>query len=319
MFENIWDKLAPPIAPSLYRTLRLDKNSHCDLLLGKNQQGKRCLVFNIPKDFYIDFTSIDKVHISLTYEKELSCLVLSLETSDFNDLFNDLAFSFNNALKCEISLDKATNLFIKTFMKWSVFFEQPIDRRLPKSSIIGLFGELFQLKKLLSAEGSLLSINEILLSWKGPYDEVHDFEFENSSLEVKTKLSSTGDIQISSEYQLERKENKKLSLVVFSIQENIINGAPISNLFLYIKDYISSKNGNLEILFSALAQLGLSQKSISQYDNWRYIVTESCEYDCEHSKFPRLVSSLLPTSIRNVKYSIYLNELEIFVIDKEVF
>ncbi|MEM5533453.1 PD-(D/E)XK motif protein [Pseudoalteromonas arctica] len=319
MFENIWDKLAPPSAPSLYRTLRFDKNSQLALLLGKNHHGKRCLIFNIPKDFYIDFNSIEKAHISLTYEKELSCLVLSLETSDFNDLFDDLAFSFNNALKCEVSLDKATNLFIKTFIKWSVFFEQPIENRLPKSSIIGLFGELFQLKKLLSAEISPLSINETLLSWKGPYDEVHDFEFENSSLEVKTKLSSSGYIQISSEYQLERKENKKLSLVVLNMQDNIINGEPISSLFLYIKGYITSKNGNLEILLSALSQLGLSQKSIFQYDNWRYIVTDSCEYDCEHSKFPRLVSSLLPTSIRNVKYSIYLNELEMFIIDKEVF
>ena len=319
MFEKTWDNLASPIAPSLYRTIRFDKDSQWALLLGKNHRGNRCVVFNISKDFYIDFTSIEKAHISLTYEKELSCLALSLENPDFNDLFNDLAFSFNNALKRESSLDKATKLFIKTFLKWSVFFELPVERTLSKSCIVGLFGELFKLKTLLTSKVHSSSINDTLLSWKGPYDEVHDFDFENSSLEVKTKLISSGDIQISSEYQLERKDNKKLSLVVFNVQENIISGEPISSLFLDIKSCILSNNGNIELFISALYQLGLNQKSILQYDNWRFIVIDSCEYDCEHIEFPRLVSSSLPTSIRNVKYSIYLNELEIFLIDKVVF
>lgn len=319
MFDNRWEQIVPPVSPSLYRSVRYDKDSNFGLLLAKNLQGSRCLIFDISEEFEIDFSTIRKTHIALTFEKDLSCLVLSLENSDFNDLFNDLTFSFNNAIKNEKSLDKATRVFINTFLKWNIFFEQSIERSLSKNSVIGLLGELFKLKRLLYSQVDPFSINDILLSWRGPYDEVHDFDFKNNSLEVKTKLISSGDIQISSEYQLERKDNKKLSLLVFNIEEDVINGVPISHLFLEIKNFITSQNGNVELFISALHQLGINHKSILQYDNWRFIIINSHEYDCENIDFPRLVSSSIPASIRSVKYSIYLNELEKFLIVKEVF
>lgn len=319
MFDNTWEQLASPTPPALYRSVRCDNDSYFGLLLAKNLKGNRCLIFNISDKFTIDFSAIRKNHISLTFEKGLSCLVLSLENSDFNDLFNDLAFSFNNAIKNEKSLDKATQIFIKIFLKWNVFFEKITERNLSKNVVLGLFGELFKLNKLLHSPMGIDSINDVLTSWRGPYDEVHDFDFKDSSLEVKTKTISSGAIQISSEFQLERKNNKKLSLLVLSIEEDVINGIPISHLFLEIKKFITSQNGNLELFISALHQLGINHKSILLYDNWRFIAINSCEYDCEHIDFPRLTSSSIPISIRDVKYSIYLNELEKFLIKKEVF
>ena len=57
---------------------------------------------------------------------------------------------------------------------------------------------------------SELIVDDILLSWRGPYDEGHDFVFEFRDYELKTIESSKNNVRISSEFQLESEKGKEL-------------------------------------------------------------------------------------------------------------
>ena len=317
MLNSAWEKLLPSDTPNFFRTIRIEKDCNLDLFLARSYNGNRCLLLPVSDQVNFDFVTLNKSHLSLTHEKELSYLVLILKDDEFFDIFNDLIFSFYNAIKREPSIDKAAKVFINTFVKWNVLFEKNLERKFSKTNLIGVFGELVYLKSLL--EMSPCSVNNTLLSWKGPYDEVHDFEFEGHSVEIKTKLASTSNIFISSEYQLERKDSKNLSLNVIDIEENLIKGISIFYIFNQIKNIITSNNGNLEVFLTALYQLKLNEKVLMKYDNWRFVPISNTSYECEHAEFPRLVSSGLNNSIRSVKYTLYLNELDNFIIKKELF
>ena len=72
--------------------------------------------------------------------------------------------------------DEYSDLFIKHFFKWSSFFLNKRNEGLTKDEVKGLIGELIYLKNLLL--DTTLNVDDVLLSWRGPYDDGHDFVFD---------------------------------------------------------------------------------------------------------------------------------------------
>ena len=318
MYQDQWESLKASINESGYRLLRISSECKLELFLAKDSLDHRCLLLVIPKSCNLNFKQIDKSHISLKFEEGFSYLTLKLLDSDFYDLFDDLIYSIYTAIKTESLIPTASSIFISTFIKWNVFFEKTQERELSKSQVIGIYGELIKLEQIIS-KCSPISINELLSSWRGPYGDTHDFEFKDQSIEVKTKLESSNTINIASEYQLERKDNLPLYLLLINMQEDHIKGSPLSKLYFDIKEIIVKHNGKLELLLTALNEICLNEQSVKLYDNWRFIPTESCLYNCEASDFPKLIPSTLNNSIKDVSYAIQLNELNSFVLKKDEF
>ncbi len=314
--ELKWNKLSEVGLKSGYKAIRIDSTCIPDLFIGRNSDKHRCLVLSLPIGHTVDFQSNTKENLSISFHKESNYIVLLLTESDYHDLFNDLVLSIYNRIRKEKNVDEYSKSFITLYYKWSFFFSDKKEEKLSRDIIKGLFGELLMLKLLIIKSGAT-EINDILSSWRGPYDQGHDFVLNNKDIEIKTKDDSKSNIRISSEYQLEKEIDKGLELAVISVELNTVKGQAIKELVLEIKNIISCMFGDITILMKALSQKGLTFKNISQYDNFRFIPAEIIIYDCGKKGFPMLIKSNVHPALKKIKYDINTNCLKEFIISKK--
>jgi hypothetical protein len=320
--EDQWSKLKEQNS-SNFITLKIDANCKPDLNLGINSEKSRCLLLMLPKGFNIDFVGETKENIKTSYNKKEDCIVLELLDGYYHNLFNDLIISLYFKINKIEDLKESTAIFISTINKWAAFLAKGRNNRLTQEVIKGLFGELTVLNELLNSS-SMSNVNEVLNSWQGPYDANTDFIFDNKNIEVKTKNYDSSVVRISSEFQLDDELGKKLELLVVSVDSNNKLGADIESIILEIRERILNLNGDVSLLFDALAQKALFSSNLKEYNNYKFTLKKHETYDCnmileKEEVFPRLTKSRLPNYIKKVKYNINLQELNSFVVAQKIF
>lgn len=309
--QQIWN--------SLYHTgkgefeYRLIPNQEFHYLnLGLNSNGERCLILDLDKlDF--DQKHIEKENISLKYFKTENCLCIILNNSMFYEIFDDLVLSINNKISQSSNLQFAATTFVKHFNKWSAFFEKKYSKRMSETSILGLFGELKFLEALMSSEDT--SIDELLMGWRGPYDEAHDFVYDLFDYEIKTIKKDSGFVKISSEFQLESTVGKELSLVIQFTEDNLQIGQNLSELYKVIFEMILERSGDLSIFLDALSQKGLNKDELKLYDERKYTILSKSIYHPLMDGFPKLISANLPLGVSNLNYTLNLKTIENFKVN----
>ena len=85
---------------------------------------------------------------------------------------------------------------------------------------------------------SELIVDDILLSWRGPFDEGHDFVFDFTDYEIKTIEKTKNNVRISSEFQLDSEKGKKIELVVISVEFDIDNGISFNFGYSHFVQYV---------------------------------------------------------------------------------
>lgn len=316
IIDNIWNKIIP-FGKGEFEYKLLSKESIPQLNIGFNKKSQRCLILELPFDFEKPFQEFEKENISLKYFKREKCLCIILNDDFFKDLFDDLILSIYSKIYNITNIEEYSELFTRHFFKWSAFFENKKTNGLTRDKVKGLIGELFYLKNLLL--NSKLIVDDILLSWRGPYDEGHDFVFEFTDYEIKTIESTKNNVNISSEFQLESEKGKELELVVILVNPDNENGLSLKSLIIDIKTIIHNKLGDNSIFINALAQKGLSVGDLNQYEIYRYTPIEEISYDCNRKNFPKLIRSSIPEEISKLNYKIRLNLVEEFIIKKKQF
>ncbi|MBU1009134.1 MAG: PD-(D/E)XK motif protein [Bacteroidetes bacterium] len=310
-----WSELSENPATSGFRSLRISSDCICELYLGVNKEGNRCLILALPRFKQLNFKGVQKENLSIEYFRETNLIVLQLTDNDFNDLFDDLVLSLYHSIKSISHVDEYSNHFIQAFYRWSEFFEDKKSDLLPEEAIKGLIGELLVLKLLINEHGSH-DINILLNSWKGPYDKGNDFELENKNLEVKTKSPSGIEVKIASEYQLEVASGKGLELVVVDVQSDFSSGLHIRDVILQIKKLIQESYGDISIFWKALNQKNISSKNFRFYDRYRFKPVNWISYNCSDVNFPKLSKSNIPEEICALKYTLKTNMLTSFILRK---
>jgi hypothetical protein len=314
--ENIWNKIIPSGKGEFeYKLLSIE--SIPQLNVGFNKKNQRCLILELPLDYNKPFQQSEKENLSLKYFEREKCLCIILNDDFFKDLFDDLIFSIYSKIQNISNIDEYSDLFIRHFLKWSTFFENKKTDGLTRDQVKGLIGELFYLRNLLLS--SKHSVDELLLSWRGPYDEGHDFVFEITDYEIKTVESSKNNVHISSEFQLEAEKGKVLELVVLFVNPDNEKGLSIKILINDIKNIVHEKLGDNSIFINALAQKGLTIGDLEQFEIYRFTPIEEISYDSTKDNFPKLVSSTIPEQVNKINYDIRLNLIEDFIIYKKQF
>jgi hypothetical protein len=316
IIENIWNKIIPS-GEGEFEYKLLSKESIPQLNIGFNKKSQRCLILELPFDFNKSFQQFEKENLSLKYFKKEKCLCIILDDDFFKDLFDDLILSIYSKIYNISNTEEYSELFTRHFFKWSAFFENKKTDGLTKEQVKGLIGELFYLKNLLL--NSELNVDELLISWRGPYDEGHDFVFEYTDYEIKTIESSKNNVRISSEFQLESEKGKKLELVVVFVNPDNENGLSLKSLINDIKKIVLDKLGDNSIFINALAQKGLTIGDLDQYEIYRYKPIEEISYDVNRENFPKLIRSSIPEEINKLNYNIRLNLIEEFITNKKQF
>ncbi|MCU7835599.1 MAG: PD-(D/E)XK motif protein [gamma proteobacterium symbiont of Taylorina sp.] len=315
--DNIW-KTFIYSGGSEFEFLRLDSGiSIPEINIGLNSKHNRCLLLELPKNHNVDFQTTIKQNLTLSFFYDTDYIVLELTESVYCDLFNDLIISIYQKIYLMSDVDEYSKIFIRMFYKWSEFFIEEKTDKLSQGMIKGLFGELFVLKNLI-LETNSSHLNDVLNSWKGPFDEGQDFILNKKNIEVKCKNLSTLNIKISSEYQLESEDGKVLELLVLSLENNPIDGQPLSLLLAEVKELVINKLGDYSIILEALSQKNITQHNIFQYDNFRFQVLEQIIYNCNED-FPKLLNSNTPKEINNIKYTLGLSHLNEFILSIKKF
>ena len=304
IIESIWETIQYS-GDSQFVYKRLSFDGKPSLNIGINSSLQRCLILELPKKTILKLPNSIKQNLSLEYYSNSKCLCIVLLDNLFYDLFNDLILSIYNRIAEISDSDEYSREFINSFFKWSSFFENKKSDRLTIYEIKGLFGELLFLKKQLLILPN--NIDEVLKTWRGPYDEGHDFVLDFKDFEIKTVESTKNNIRISSEFQLESDKGKELELVVLSVDSDAIKGISIKHF------------GDNSILLNALFQKGLTFSNLDFYDNYKFIPIKETVYNCKNEKFPKLNKSNIPIEINNVKYNIQLNLIQEFVISETIF
>jgi hypothetical protein len=313
-----WSGLSENPVTSGFRSLRISADCICELYLAVSKEGRRCLILSLPSNKHLDFKGIQKENLSIEYFREKNLIVLQLNDSDFNDLFDDLILSLYHGIKSISQVDEYSNYFIQAFYRWSEFFEDKKSDMLSEEAIKGIMGELLVLKLLITAPDKH-EINFLLKAWTGLYDKGNDFELESKNLEVKAKSPSGIDVRISSEFQLEVSPGKGLELFVVSLLSDFTVGIHIGDLILEIKKLVQESSGDNTILWKALSQKNITAKNVSQYDRYRFKPVNWISYNCAAENFPKLSRSSIPEEISSLKYILRTNLLTSFIIEQSDF
>ncbi|PLX70372.1 MAG: hypothetical protein C0602_06060 [Denitrovibrio sp.] len=315
--ESIWSSITYS-GENEFEFLRIDAVAIPELHLGLKSNNNRCLLLELPKNNALDFRTTIKKNLTLSMHKNSAYLVLELTNNLFRELFNDLVISIYTQIYQLSDVDEYSRLFIRIFYKWSEFFENNKHNRLSAEEIIGLFGELYYLSQLIIS-ASVQNINNVLLSWRGPYGNTHDFVLDKKHVEIKTRMISTAEIKISSEYQLEPSAGKRLELVIVLIDESFPNGDSISTVLQNIKYSIQLNKGDFSIVLDALSKNGVTTTNATDYDNYRFEVIRATTYNCDDINFPKLTRSGIPEAVVNAKYSLMVDKLAQYIISEEIY
>ncbi len=299
--------------PGSIKSLRIDGISVPDLFIGWNAELKRCLILKLPANYLADFQSSVKQNLSLELFTDTRWVVLTLLDEQYNDLFDDLIFSIYNKISTMPDAVFYVSEFLKTYYKWSEFFQDNLTNGLSDDTIKGIFGELIVLNDILSLTPAT-GINDVLNSWKGPYDTGNDFIGESKNIEVKTKVAAAAHVKISSEFQLQPELGKDLELQVVNINPDPLNGISLKDIVLTIRDYVTSKLGDYTIVLTALSQKGLTNRNIADYDHLKFNALNLVTYAVTGNDFPRLIRTDLPDAINTVSYKLNLAAIQQHII-----
>lgn len=295
----------------------LSKQTIPQLNIGYNKKEQRCLILELPLKFDKAFQQFEKENLSLKYFSKERCLCIELNDEYFKDLFDDLILSIYHKIFNISNPEEYSELFTRHFFKWSSFFVNKRNNGLTKDDVKGLIGELIYLKNLL--KDSKLDVDDVLNSWRGPYDNGHDFIFDFADFEIKTIEKTKNNVRISSEFQLDSEKGKKIELVVISVEFDIDNGISLKSITNEIKSIVLDKLGDNSIFITALSQKGLTIGDLERYEIHRFKPTIEISYDSSNDAFPKLIKSQLPKQINKLKYNIRLNLIEEFIINKKYY
>lgn len=267
----------------------------------------------ITRDGYLSFQlklekNIEKkIYDNLRFQniEIISCgkeLYFVLKTNEFKDVFYYLCLDLLKNLEGQ-PFSKYTNIIYKVFDYWKKLFKKK-QNNMSEITQMGLFAEL---KFLQNDKLKNLSLIENINSWRGFSGDIQDFLYENTSVEVKSKLSSkANEVTISSVNQLEHiKEN--LFLVCYSLDKNE-NGKTIEILVEEILNLIRKEKLGLESTFiKGLLEYGYN--CFDDYDNLISYLIDGIETFEVLEDFPRITNKDIPIGVVKVEYKINLNTL----------
>jgi hypothetical protein len=315
--EHKWEKLKSAVSDGKgLKTLRLAEQCILELFIAIDNDNRRYLILHLPEGFRPKIDNLENENILLTYSSSQHLIAIKLLDIDFSDLFDDLINSMFSAISTESSVKVASKRLVDNFIKWNQFFRKLESRTYGETSILGLWGELFTLERLIFDKTNASQINSTIEAWTGPLDSVHDFTFEDKSIEIKTKLISTNSINVSSEFQLELGSAIHLELCVVNVQKDA-NGLSIDGLYKKLKAHVLKNNADLSLLITRLIAFKLDESSLNRYQKYSYKALEANYYDCLNTKFPKIIRTELDDEIYSVKYKVNVSTLGRFILSSE--
>ena len=175
-----------------------------------------------------------------------------------------------------------TGLVRTLFNSWKAMFSRG-GTRLSLKQLAGLYGELTILKRLLTRSPGLLD------AWRGPLREPHDFLAAGRALEVKTTLSTEGQVvHVHGLEQLTEPEGADLHLAHCRVEVPSSSGTSVPELVADIADVVPPEQLN-----RLLAASGYHAGHAEEYAGLAFEAVD-LHLHAVDAEFPRLTADSFP-------------------------
>lgn len=299
--NNPWQEIRSSVSRYSINGILADRNHPLEFYWAKDISGNLLFVLSASSEIILtaDIPKLYGIDISVGKQDRNYQLIFTLASKEDRDIFYTLCTDLMNSTRELYDDDHAVNTVLLRLEKWQHFLKnrrKPID----KKQLKGLVGELLFLKKYLLAN---YTAKDALRFWKAPLQSVHDFEFSNFAVEVKTK-SSVNTVHISSYEQL-FSELRYLLLYVATLNESTSSTSKAFNIYNLIDD-IKSLLGNViyeEKFENLLIQYGFFERE-EYHDYWFLFVAD--EFYKVSEGFPRIRE--LPEGVEALTYRVNLEK-----------
>lgn len=227
---------------------------------------------------------------------DLACL-----RDDLNDLFTELCVDVLGVAR-ELP-DNPSKALYRALDRWKALIRSE-GAPLGPEQLVGLFGELTVLNRLLAKDSSAHRL------WHGPERYQHDFTSASIAVEVKASTSGEGRRpRIHGLDQLEAPEDGSLFLAWFRLQRTQVQSAGISFPEMIAEALrLCDDEG---ALLDLLAAVGFRLSDAELYRDVRFLIAEERWYSVD-ADFPKLtkrglVEAGVPVSALDVEYNIDLS------------
>lgn len=231
-----------------------------------------------------------------------------LRNFDYEDLFGLLAGDILEAVVATEDSRHAASEVARVIERWRYFMER---RRasMTDDRVRGLIGELLVLGRLLSSGYAV----EVLTSWTGPHDAIHDFELPDHSVEVKTFLAEDGPtVRISDPRQLDVVRARTVHLVAIKLARST-SGRPLPEMIHLLTNQLAHAPEAAELFEKKLAEYGYLPNHAALYTE-PFACEQVLAYAVQEG-FPRIRVDEVPAAVSDIQYSLSLTALAAFTID----
>ena len=268
----------------------------------------KILMIELPTLNHLDILFTPKLE-NLSFIKFSNKLTVNLKNSTFREFFNNWVNSFSVLAKDIDTIDRFIDLFNAEILAIITLGRK--EKKISWESARGLYGELLYIKSLILKNN--YTKLEIINAWHRPEPAIHDFEFKDFTLEVKTISRDNTTVKISSILQLQEIEGKPLLLNIYRIEK--INDSDIDSLGILYNEIINlldKVSSNLFIIKCAedvfCEYLGPKENPL----DYKFNLIECNIYNVNQIIFPRIKKDDILSSISKVTYCIDISALDPF-------
>jgi len=232
-------------------------------------------------------------------------VAVNLLDHTFDDLFAAFAGEILSAVSASATPEQAVQAINRCITRWRRFVESG-RRALTDEEVRGLIGELVVLGRTARRIGLL----DALSAWRAPFDSIRDFEFESSSLEVKSYQVQAGpSLRINDPAQLEPSPGRPLHLCAVRLAPTD-TGRTLPEVIQILTDMYSSQPGSIAQLEEALASYGYLRSQARTFTD-RYSIGPVSVFAVDNG-FPRIRPDDVPAGVEEVRFAIPIGAIARF-------
>ena len=285
---------------------RVESDSLIDWYLGKDNRTKYslfCIVNTEPKD--VMPTQLIDAFVGVRKDGRYG-ITFSLVDDSLIDLFAHFCEDMVTTSLAVNDLSRAADYVSGRYHVWQRFFSKTKNGFLSFEEIKGLIGEIIILKDCMIEK---YGEDKALQSWSGTEMTDQDFSVDSTWYEVKTTVSGSGTVKISSVEQLDSDQDGHLAVVTLDkTSESDSTRITLNSAYMTMCNAFTSDENREQFKNRVLAYGYLFDK---YYDKYGFKYKGYTLYKV-NKQFPCIRKENLPTAATSVKYDLNLPVIESF-------
>lgn len=307
-FESRWESLEPGRGFQ-----RIDQTHPLDFYLGVEDSGERVLLLVTDREIDIPSQTRAIQVICRRRHDDRWALIFRLTHNELKVIFSHLCEDIVKFCRDLPNGKEPTAAVLRRFIHWQKLLERDRMGLLDETAIRGLIGEiLFLYHSAIPSYGSFPAVE----GWVGPLDAIHDFQFSDRTVEVKTHKPGSSKVKISSAEQLENSDIPLhiVAVALSSADRGTSSSFCLSEIVETVRHELENNIAATQLFEERLLSAGYFEREEYRGFIYRFV---GFRYFNVIDGFPRIIRSRLPEGIGSVKYELDLAVCGLFEINAE--